>query len=302
MKKIISSLLVAFALLSPSLAPAFVYHDEDFLLIFRKPGFDNVEFNLGTVSNYLNKANGYTIAVTNFDLSLVTNTLGSLSADVRFFLVASTDKSAANKRAWLGSSEPDTQPKDVTGSAWQNLWSQISGYGAGAQTYTASNATPSAVIPPGNLNSFDFIATGGGPNSLGLAKLNSQSTFTVEQSIPGTVKLWEIHPSLTIPKPNATLIGTFSLTSPGVLTFTADNGLAIAPPTITGVSRTNGVTSVTFTTVNGGTYQLLYSGTLTSPATNWPTVGATVPGDGTSHTLAHTNATASGFYKVVRSP
>jgi hypothetical protein len=48
------------------------------LLVFRQ-GSQNVEFDLGSVTNFLGKTNGYTTTVTGWDLSLVTSTFGSLT-------------------------------------------------------------------------------------------------------------------------------------------------------------------------------------------------------------------------------
>jgi hypothetical protein len=39
-------------------ACAFTYTNTDLLLIFRQDGFNDVEFNLGTVSNFLGQADG----------------------------------------------------------------------------------------------------------------------------------------------------------------------------------------------------------------------------------------------------
>jgi hypothetical protein len=36
-----------------------VYQDGDVLLIFRENGFDDVEFDLGNISQFLNQPNGY---------------------------------------------------------------------------------------------------------------------------------------------------------------------------------------------------------------------------------------------------
>src|SRR5260370_10866723 len=50
---------------------AFTYNDTDLLLVFRKANFNDVECNLGSVSNFLGHATGTTMAVTNWDLGLV---------------------------------------------------------------------------------------------------------------------------------------------------------------------------------------------------------------------------------------
>ena len=54
MKKILLITLAAVTLLTTPLARAWTYNDGDLLLVFRK-GSQNVEFNLGSVTNFLGK-------------------------------------------------------------------------------------------------------------------------------------------------------------------------------------------------------------------------------------------------------
>ena len=85
MKKLIPKiLLAALALLASPLAQAqtWTYNDGDLLLIFRKTGHNNIEFDLGSVTNYLGKTNGYTTTVTGWDLSLVTGEFGGAGKPV----------------------------------------------------------------------------------------------------------------------------------------------------------------------------------------------------------------------------
>ena len=291
------TLAVTAAWLAPH-ANAWSYSDTDALLIFRATGHNDVEFDLGNINQFLNKANGYTVAVTNWSLAPVTTEFGADLTGVSVALLAVTPKDSvtpANQIAWVSSSTNVTSVADFRNSAWQSkLWSTVNSLGTKPSVYlpTTSNAWYSiATTSPA---AYDVIAP---PTELG-----GNVPFSVEQVIPGTLKLWAIQVSSANPIPNASQVGTFSITASGTLNFTANNGQAVTPPGITSVTRTNGVSYVTFTTVNGGTYQLLYTSVLGSPATNWPAVGATVAGDGASHTLAHTNATAGGFYGVVRSP
>ena len=60
MKRIILTTLAALALLASPQARAWTYSDGDVLLIFRN-GSQDVEFDLGSVTNYLGKTNGYTV-------------------------------------------------------------------------------------------------------------------------------------------------------------------------------------------------------------------------------------------------
>ena len=306
MKKIFYLVFVVAALWFAASARAWSYLDTHALLIFREAGYNDVEFDLGNISQFLNKPNGYTAAVTNWSLAPVTGVFGTDLTGVNVALLATTvkitpsgsaDPLITNQIAWVSGDPSVTKVSDFRNSAWGGLWSSINSLGTKPSVYLSATSNNWYSIDPSSPAAYDIIAPP--------AQLGGKLPFSVEQTIPATLNLWAIQAqpsSVPNPLPSAAQVGSFSITAPGVLTFTANNGLAIAPPAISGVSRTNGVSYVTFSTVNGGTYQLLYSSALTSPVTNWPTVGSTVAGDGASHTLAHTNATASGFYQVVRSP
>ena len=62
--QIIAGVLGTFGMLSST--RAFTYSDTDLLLIFRRDGFNDAEFNLGAISTYLNLASGSSVPVTNW--------------------------------------------------------------------------------------------------------------------------------------------------------------------------------------------------------------------------------------------
>src|SRR5262245_43492963 len=87
---------------------AFDYKEKDLMLIFRKEGFKDVEFNIGSVTNFLGKADGTVITVTNWDLALVQDTyFGSLD-EVKFLLVAATAVDDSLWRVWLTDGDTST--------------------------------------------------------------------------------------------------------------------------------------------------------------------------------------------------
>src|SRR5437870_640768 len=86
-------------------AGAFNYNDGDLLLVFRKDGFHDVEFNLGTVSNYLGKANGTVVTVSNWDLGLVRSNYNNSMANVKFLLLTATSSTDASRRIWSTSAD-----------------------------------------------------------------------------------------------------------------------------------------------------------------------------------------------------
>lgn len=301
MKKLIQFSLVGLALLGAVRAQAFTYHDEDVLLIFRKPGYDNVLFNLGGVSQFLGKPSGYTAVVSNFNLSLVTATFGeNLSDDVRVVLLAVTSQFSANRRAWVSSAEPNTPVFDRTSSQWQSqLFAKINAIGDKPQSYTATSSTPSYIISPSHISSYDYIASEAHTADNELPKLGGSTVFTVEQAAPAALLFWQIKPSAVTPKPASTLIGTFTFGTDGELTFTVDG--VVPSPTIR-IARANGTNSISFPTTSGGTYSLRWTNALGATVANWATVPGTVPGNGVTQTLVHTSPGATAFYSVERNP
>jgi hypothetical protein len=137
-------------------------------------------------------------------------------------------------------------------------------------------------------------------NAAALAEFGGNAPFVVEQTVPGTFLFWGIQPSTANPKPADSLVGSFTITTNGALTFVAGP----PPSTISGIARSAaGESDITFSTVVGGQYSLAYTNQLGAPVSTWPVVAGPIAGNGNSSTLSHTNATdAAGFYEVIRSP
>lgn len=301
MKKFLT--LVALVLAAAPSARAWTYNDADALLIFRESGFNDVEFDLGNVSQFTSVASGSTITVTGWDLSLVTNTFGSDLTGVSVIVAGTTSRYATSRAAWLTSGDPTVVPSDLTPSGWQSyLWSIINSVGTRPLIYRVpvSGSTAYSIDPAGvyGLASYDDIVS---PSGNSIAQLGGNAAFTVEGVAPATFGFWQIHPSTAYPKPTATFLGNFTITAAGALTFTA--GTVAAPPnTIVSIARSGGVSTVTFTTSPGGNYWLTSANVVSSPAASWPTVSGPVGGDGNNQSLADTNSAPSAFYRVVRTP
>jgi hypothetical protein len=300
MKKILPLTFAALAVLAAPLARAWPYQDGDALLIFRESGFNDVEFDLGNVSQFTGLPYGTTITVNNWDRSLVTNTFGSDLTGVSVVLAGSTSRYDANRAAWLSSGDPTAVAYTLTASDWQfSLWSTINSIGTRPLIYLVPTAGASAYsIDPGGtykLASYDAIVS---PNGGSLPQFGGNASFTVEQVIPGTFGLWQIQPSAANPKPPAIFVGTFTIDAGGGLTFTAGP----PRPGALGIVRSSGVNTVNFTTAVGGNYWLAYTNALGGPVSTWPLVSGPLVGDGNPHALNHTASDANGFYSVVRVP
>lgn len=303
MKRTFQFALIALAFLAAPLAQAWPYQDGDVLLIFRESGFNDVEFDLGNVSQFLNQTNGYTTVVSNWDLTLVTGTFGTDLSGVSVILAATTSRTNANRVAWLSGAEPNTTAYSVTPSTWQgSLWSVINSIGTRPLTYLApvSEASAYSIDPNGTygLASYDQIVSADGVSLASLPEFGGNAPFTVEQVIPGSFEFWGIQPSTSIPKPPDTLVGTFTISAAGGLTFVAGP----PPANIASITWGGGVSAVTFSTEVGGNYWLAYTNQLGGPASAWPLVSGPVVGDGNSQSLNYASPDTRGFYKVVRTP
>jgi hypothetical protein len=291
MKSIILTTLAALTLLTTPQARAWTYNDGDVLLIFRQ-GSQNVEFNLGSVTNFLGKTNGYTKTVTGWDLSLVTSTFGSLTG-VKVVLLAAGDPTN-----WLSSAEPNTTAYNISASDADTLHGVISAVGtrplypiaiptAGANSYSIDTGGQYAG------SSYDYTVSGG--HFSGIAKLGGNAPFTVEQSIPGTLDFWSIKSTDIYPNsPPDQLIGTFTISAGGVLTFVAGPRAS----NITSVSRSSGVSTVKFTTTVGNTYSVVYTNKLGGAVATWPVDATTLVGNGKVNAINHASSGNAEFYRV----
>ncbi len=299
MKRILYSLALA---LAPWFAPrvhAWTYQDGDVLLVFRQSGFNNVEFDLGSVNQFLNRPDGYSASVTNFDLNLVTSVFGSDLSGVSVVLLATTSPASTNRTAWVSSSGTDQTANDVTPSTWQSqFYAVINAIGAKPALYLPANSTPSYSFAPTFIASYDAIVSAGGVNAASLPNLGGAAPFKVEQSVPGTFQFWGIQPSAVNPKPAAAVVGTFTIDNKGTLKFTVGS----PPPRIISITRAGGVNTVSFTSTAGGSYHLRYSGALGAAVKNWTLGAASTTGTGGTVSLQDAQSSPDGFYVVQRDP
>jgi hypothetical protein len=324
--RILQAAAFLFLLLAAPLARAWTYHDGDVLLIFRENGFDDVEFDLGNISQFLSQPNGTTTPVGGWDVTPVLNTFGPDLTGVSVIVLATTSKTNSSLSSWVSGPEPDTTAYSVSPTAWESsLYSTINSLGTRPVIYQVPTVTsltyplsPGGALPSPDTNayvfdptaayqidSYDWIVSGGVslgnatyPNTAYVASLGGKSPFLVESIIPTSFDFWQIQPSTVQPATPDTYVGQFSITADGTLTFVA------GPPasSILAITQTGNVSGVSYTTVVGGHYALVSTNTLGAPVSQWPVVSGPIPGDGLNDTLTYTNSSATGFYQVVRSP
>jgi len=295
MKKIILSTVALLALLATPQARAWTYGDGDLLLVFRGGLHPDIEFDLGSVTNFLGHPNGYTSIVTGWDDSLVTGEFGTDLTGVNVILLATTSPVDPNPTAWLSSAEPNTTAYRGNLSDWSsNLHGIISAIGNKPITTPALTPTETNAYSIGTTakQSYDYIVSGGSGSFI--SQFGGHAPFIVEQAIPGLLDFWAIQPTNATQVPDK-LIGTFTITANGVLTFVAGPRAS----NIIGVTRSGNVSSIQFTTTVGNTYSVAHTNTLGGPVSTWPVDGTTLIGDGNPNTLNHTNTTDNAeFYNI----
>lgn len=300
MKSMIKLSAIALVLLAAPLARAWQYNDGDALLIFRENGFNDVEFDLGSVSQFTSLASGTTLVVNKWDLNLVTNTFVQDLTGLTGVSVIVAASSSPSGSSWLSGSSPNAIQYDVTSSGQAQLYSIISAIGKNPVIYEAASNYPAAyALDPSSKPSYDFTVSGGTFNNI--PYLGGYAAFDVEGVVPTSFGFWQIAPNSGA---TATYVGTFAIDASGNLTFTAGPPAGtVVPPTITGIIRAGTLDTVSFTTTSGGNYYLLYSNSLQNGASaGWAEVSGPVSGNGSTQSLAHTTTDTAGFYRVERTP
>jgi hypothetical protein len=325
MKKLLSFSLAALALLPALPAAAWTYKDGDLLLIFREsalPGTypspnNDVEFDLGSVTNFLGKTNGYTTTVTGWDPTAVQAVYGADLTGVSVILVAATSPTNASPTAyfsaalpqtyWLNGGEPFRTAYNVSPSVWQGFWSKINSVGTRPGLYLpASQRTVSYSFSPSSVLSYDRIVASDNYVKAGaqdvintdwLPQFGGFAPFTVEGVAPGSFGFLAVAASTAASQPLDSYLGTFTIDASGDLTFTAGPPV----PAITAIAQSGNTSTISFSTALSGNYSLLYANDLTGGG-NWSAVGSSLVGDGNTNSLTYTSADNAGFYRVVRSP
>jgi hypothetical protein len=290
--KTLSRVLCVAAVLSAApFARALNYSNTDLLLVFRKDGFNDVEFDLGAVSNYVGLASG-TSKTAPYDTSLVASNFNGSLNGVTFLLVAATGLDSNQPRVWLSDVYQSTTPTAMTLSKFSQIRSKISSIGQQASVITSSNASP-AIIASGQPGSFTYVASDA--NLTPASSLGGLTGFPLEALAPGTVEFYEFQISTVSPKPAAPLLGTFTMDAAGTLTFTAGAAPALTAATINGISRSGTTATVSFSTVSGLKYQLRFANGLPGSFT---AVGSPIAGDGTPKSVTDNSSDAIRFYEI----
>lgn len=266
------------------------YAPTHLLLVLQADGFSEVEIDLGPVSKFQGLADGTKVPVT-YPVDVVRANFNNSLNGVRFLVVGATALGDANPRVWLGDVNLSTVPKDLTLSRFAGLRAKIDAAGTAAASLTGGNAEPYVVVPT-SPNSFSYIVSGGTGSNVGT--MNGDVPFSIDAVNPTTVKFYEMRVSTATPKPDAALLGAFTIDATGALYFTAGRLPALAPASLA-LTRKGSATEVSFATQAGTNYRLFATSSL--PGT-WTPVGGLVAGTGQSLNLNDSTGEAVRFYRV----
>jgi hypothetical protein len=224
-------------------APAFNYRDSDLLLVFnttyngyrRSP---EVVFDLGSISNYLNVANGTTVPVANWSLSEVTTNLNVIT-NCNFTLLAASSNNLVLPTLWVADALTNQSPAGLYAPRFQVIWSRINSYGLAVSQVTG-NSVGNDYIWPTNLNTSRYLlyqksefaqamatpdlpllnwsGVAGGTAGPAIATLGANLKFPIQNQIPGSSAFFALC-ATNDPLPTATKIGTFQMDANGNLTF-----------------------------------------------------------------------------------
>jgi hypothetical protein len=288
MKKLILSAALAAAGLAG--AQAFTYKDADLLLVFRQDGYNDVVFNIGSVTNFTGLPNGTVKLVANWSATLAVENFDGTLDGSKFAVVATSSPQATASKSWLTDADDLGLPAHVTYSKWSLQYSSVAAVGRKAAELAAAG-TNAFVRDPSDSHSYTYIVSQAG--NLDPATLGGASTFPVEQDITGsgaTLRFFEIwaNKSAAIPQQ----IGSFTITVDGELSFIA--GSSAVAPTIT--------TAPTGQTVNLGSPATMFvAATGTQPfGYQWRRNGVDLAGQNSdTFSIGSASAADAGNYTVV---
>ena len=170
-------------------------------------------------------------------------------------------------------------------------------------------ASRTEVDPTAN-SAYDYIASSGG--TLDISSISGSAAsgttpptpFSVENTIaessnPTVSPFFRLQGGISPGSP-ALQIGSFAVSTGGVLTFTAGSGVVLTPPSNITIVRNGSVNSISFNnSIVGANYRLVYTDAagLSTPIASWTTLPST-PGNGGPLTLQDTTTDAARFYAV----
>ena len=297
----------------------FQYNARDLVFGFRNGGPSELVVNAGPAVNYYTLPIGQEITIANVTTAQLNTAFSdfnnlsfSAGADVRI----TTDANYPFNTLWVIRARDDI---NVQTTPWQRRGQSAQGTTAakidgivdpslGAVGYANSistgpdNTSYGVIIPsddPGNHQYSHFMGAGDYSGTFpGIVELTTPSDFSTAGQVV-RADFYQLKPSST--GGNGTYLGYFEFSPGGVMKYHSgpSSSVSIPRPTITAIQRAGTQSTITFTTVAGGTYTLCYtdSAGLTTPVNTW-TTGGTIAGDGTNKSLSDTTTGTQRFYAI----
>jgi hypothetical protein len=302
MKKL-NSLLLGLALAGTAqMASADVaYTPGDLLLVFRSStgsdAYNDVVVNIGSVTNYLTMAAG-TKTTVSYDSSILSTYFGG--SHPKFAVVGATKTTDPVLRYWASTMNLTTTPSWPTYSAWGGPRGKIESVGNNAVTGASGTGFAYFAASPDTTLSYSWTVTGGTPyspvNNLevkNIGTMNGSLPFTVDNTGPTTVALYEFQPVAGQPAP---LIGAFTLDYAGNMTFWSKQLPPLPATKIVSIAGTSPNRTITFGSTNGVNYDVQSATSASGP---WTSLNNIVPGTGSNQAVTDNNATnALKIYRV----
>ena len=296
----------------------FQYTARDLVFGFRNGGSSELVVNGGPASTYYTLPTGQEITIANVttaQLNKATRTnLNDLSfsaaADVRIV----SDASYPFNTLWVTKARDDinvqTTPwlrrgqsaQGTTGGKMDGIVDTTLGAVGYANSIPTGpdNMSYGVVIPtddPGHHEYSTFMVAGDYSGTFpGIVELTTPSDFSTAGQVV-RADFYELKPG----SGNGTFLGYFEFSATGVMKYHSgpSSSVTVPRPAITAIQRSGATSTITFSTVAGGTYTLRYtdSAGLSTPVSTWAT-GGTIAGDGTNKSLGDTTTGTERFYAI----
>ncbi len=279
----------------------------DVLVCFRNGGANDLVVDAGPVSTFTSAAPNQRISITQYTAGQINAAFGSANAVdwSAFTWLSDNTLFATQARASLNTPSAAYQRKSSTSQAY--VVGRMNAVEIGATNNLAYNGlnTATAVIEPDSSTGFSIGALSYKDALLGAygGKFNSTFVGNPENVTPadfttsGTVLRSDFFQMTPVSGYGlGTYLGYFELAADGTLSYVAYPSTV---PAIQAITRSNNVSTITYTAGLYGTYTLRGSTVLTGSATNWPVI-ATLPNANSSTVQTYQDSDASNnkFYII----
>lgn len=317
------------AILTGSAEAQLAYNSDDVLVCFRNtttPNYDLI-VDAGPVSNFVNLPVGSTITIDTSSLSYIgTN-------NVAWCACAAFENNPSSDNTWLTKPRASLGTQTVPfNTGLPGLMRSVAGDidGNPGLAYDAANSFPSGDLPVNTatvvvekeaghttpnqvtgdcyyywVQSTTMTATdpgtflGDAPQPGGVVEKITPGNFTTAGN-PVRADFYQLLSNSGTPNGTAgTYLGYFEFSTNGVMTYISGPSAVVVPaPTITAFTRAGTTNVITFTTVSGGTYNLIGTNSLAIPVAGWPVIGSSVAGTGSPMSITNVAADALNYYRI----